>query len=55
MAKRTRYAEYQDRYANPTFELPPPRAETYAQRQFFPMGGGMRGLDRPWDQGPWSD
>jgi enoyl-CoA hydratase/carnithine racemase len=29
--------------------------ETYAQRQFFPMGGGMRGLDRPWDQEPWSD
>ena len=29
--------------------------ETYAQRQFFPFGGGMRGLDRPWDQQPWSD
>jgi enoyl-CoA hydratase/carnithine racemase len=29
--------------------------ETYAQRQFFPMGGGMRGLDRAWDQEPWSD
>jgi enoyl-CoA hydratase/carnithine racemase len=29
--------------------------ETYAQRQFFPQGGGMRGLDRAWDQNPWSD
>jgi len=29
--------------------------ETYAQRQFFPFGGGMRALDRPWDQRPWSD
>jgi enoyl-CoA hydratase/carnithine racemase len=29
--------------------------ETYAQRQFFPQGGGMRALDRPWDQQPWSD
>ena len=29
--------------------------ETYAQRQFFPIGGGMRGLDRAWDQEPWSD
>ena len=29
--------------------------ETYAQRQFFPQGGGMRGLDRAWDQKPWSD
>ena len=29
--------------------------ETYAQRQFFPQGGGMRGLDRAWDQEPWSD
>jgi enoyl-CoA hydratase/carnithine racemase len=29
--------------------------ETYAQRQFFPFGGGMRGLDRAWDQQPWSD
>jgi enoyl-CoA hydratase/carnithine racemase len=29
--------------------------ETYAQRQFFPQGGGMRGLDRAWDQQPWSD
>jgi enoyl-CoA hydratase/carnithine racemase len=29
--------------------------ETYAQRQFFPFGGGMRGLDRPWDERPWSD
>ena len=26
--------------------------ETYAQRQFFPQGGGMRGLDRAWDQEP---
>jgi enoyl-CoA hydratase/carnithine racemase len=29
--------------------------ETYAQRQFFPVGGGMRPLDRPWDEEPWSD
>ena len=29
--------------------------ETYAQRQFFPFGGGMRPLDRPWDEEPWSD
>jgi enoyl-CoA hydratase/carnithine racemase len=29
--------------------------ETYAQRQFFPFGGGMRALDRPWNQQPWSD
>ena len=29
--------------------------ETYAQRQFFPVGGGMTPLDRPWDKNPWSD
>jgi hypothetical protein len=29
--------------------------ETYAQRQFFPVGAGMAPLDRPWDQEPWSD
>lgn len=29
--------------------------ETYAQRQFFPVGGGMAPLDRPWDEEPWSD
>jgi hypothetical protein len=29
--------------------------ETYAQRQFFPIGGGMTPLDRPWDEEPWSD
>jgi enoyl-CoA hydratase/carnithine racemase len=29
--------------------------ETYAQRQFFPIGSGMTPLDRPWDQRPWSD
>jgi hypothetical protein len=29
--------------------------ETYAQRQFFPVGGGMRPLDRAWDEEPWSD
>jgi len=29
--------------------------ETYAQRQFFPIGGGMTPLDRPWDENPWSD
>ena len=29
--------------------------ETYAQRQFFPVGGGMAPLDRPWNQKPWSD
>src|SRR4029453_899464 len=29
--------------------------ETYAQRQFFPLGGGMTPLDRPWNKRPWSD
>jgi enoyl-CoA hydratase/carnithine racemase len=29
--------------------------ETYAQRQFFPIGGRMTPLDRPWDKEPWSD
>jgi enoyl-CoA hydratase/carnithine racemase len=29
--------------------------ETYAQRQFFPVGGGMRPLDRAWDEEPWSE
>jgi enoyl-CoA hydratase/carnithine racemase len=29
--------------------------ETYAQRQFFPVGGGMEPLDRSWDEEPWSD
>jgi enoyl-CoA hydratase/carnithine racemase len=29
--------------------------ETYAQRQFFPVGGGMRPLDRPWNEDPWSE
>jgi len=29
--------------------------ETYAQRQFFPVGAGTRPLDRPWNQRPWSD
>jgi enoyl-CoA hydratase/carnithine racemase len=29
--------------------------ETYAQRQFFPVGGGMAPLDRKWDEEPWSD
>jgi enoyl-CoA hydratase/carnithine racemase len=29
--------------------------ETYAQRQFFPVGGGMAPLDRAWDEDPWSD
>jgi enoyl-CoA hydratase/carnithine racemase len=28
--------------------------ETYAQRQFFPFGGGMEPIDRPWDERPWS-
>jgi enoyl-CoA hydratase/carnithine racemase len=31
------------------------QAEMWAQRQFFPFGAGMQGLDRPWDQAPWSD
>ena len=31
------------------------QAEMWAQRQFFPFGAGMQGLDRPWDQQPWSD
>ena len=29
--------------------------ETYAQRQFFPVGGGEAPLDRAWDKEPWSD
>lgn len=29
--------------------------ETYAQRGFFPGGGGMEPLDRAWDDNPWSD
>ena len=29
--------------------------ETYAQRAFFPFGGEMAPLDRPWDERPWSD
>jgi len=29
--------------------------ETYAQRQFFPVGGQMRPLDRAWNEEPWSD
>ena len=29
--------------------------ETYAQRQFFPVGGGEKPLDRKWDEEPWSD
>ncbi|MFF2846316.1 enoyl-CoA hydratase/isomerase family protein [Streptomyces sp. NPDC058001] len=28
--------------------------ETYAQRAFFPFGGEMEPLDRPWDDQPWS-
>ena len=28
--------------------------ETYAQRGFFPFGGGMVPLDRAWDDEPWS-
>jgi enoyl-CoA hydratase/carnithine racemase len=28
--------------------------ETYAQRQFFPFGGAMEPLDRPWDERPWT-
>lgn len=28
--------------------------ETYAQRAFFPFGGGMVPLDRAWDENPWS-
>jgi enoyl-CoA hydratase/carnithine racemase len=31
------------------------QGELWAQRQFFPFGAGMQGLDRPWDQKPWSD
>jgi enoyl-CoA hydratase/carnithine racemase len=31
------------------------QAEMWAQRQFFPYRAGMQGLDRPWDQKPWSD
>ena len=29
--------------------------ETYAQRAFFPFGGEMEPLDRPWDQQPWTN
>jgi enoyl-CoA hydratase/carnithine racemase len=29
--------------------------ETYAQRAFFPFGGGMEPLDRAWDDRPWSE
>jgi len=28
--------------------------ETYAQRIFFPYGGGMEPLDRAWDDAPWT-
>jgi enoyl-CoA hydratase/carnithine racemase len=28
--------------------------ETYAQQEFFPFGGGMEPLDRPYDQDPWT-
>ena len=28
--------------------------ETYAQRGFFPFGGGMEPLDRAWDDKPWA-
>ena len=28
--------------------------ETYAQRAFFPFGGGMEPLDRAWDDKPWT-
>jgi enoyl-CoA hydratase/carnithine racemase len=28
--------------------------ETYAQQEFFPFGGGMEPLDRPWDENPWA-
>jgi enoyl-CoA hydratase/carnithine racemase len=28
--------------------------ETYAQQEFFPFGGGMEPLDRPWNDKPWS-
>src|SRR5205814_210488 len=28
--------------------------ETYAQQEFFPAGGDMQPLDRPYDQEPWS-
>jgi enoyl-CoA hydratase/carnithine racemase len=28
--------------------------ETYAQQEFFPVGGGMEPLDRPYNQQPWT-
>ncbi len=28
--------------------------ETYAQQEFFPFGGGMEPLDRPWNDKPWT-
>lgn len=34
---------------------PRPRPRTDAQRLFFPFGAGMKPLDRPWDDEPWSD
>jgi len=29
--------------------------ETYAQQEFFPFGGGMEPLDRPYDAEPWAN
>ena len=29
--------------------------ETYAQRAFFPFGGELEPLDRPWNEGPWTN
>ena len=29
--------------------------ETYAQRAFFPFGGEMEPLDRPWNERPWTN
>ena len=31
------------------------RGATYAQQEFFPFGGGMAPLDRPYDQKPWAN
>jgi enoyl-CoA hydratase/carnithine racemase len=28
--------------------------EAYAQQEFFPFGGGMEPLDRPWNDNPWT-
>ena len=57
MAKRTRFVEYKDRYANYRFELSEEgiRLMQCHIDDFLPVGGGMAPLDRAWDQEPWTD